>query len=201
MTTSETNNLLAKESIRLMIIGEKIKNINFNQITLGEEYDDCIFSNCDFSGMIIDNTIFEDCIFDSCNFSLAKIEASLRDVYFKECKMTGTNFTKLKSFSSFSFEKSNLEYATFMRAKLRKTKFTDTSLIEVDFSQTDLTMSVLKNCDLSRALFSNTNLEKADLSTSYNFVIDPNNNKIKKAIFSKEGLIGLVLSFGIRIID
>ncbi len=184
-----------------MIIGEKIKNIDFNKTQIGEEYEDCIFSNCDFSGMVLNNTNFEDCIFDSCNLSLTKIETSLRDVHFKECKMTGTNFTKLKSFSSLSFEKCNLEYATFMRAKLRNTKFTDTTLIEVDFSETDLTMSLLKNCDLSRALFSNTNLEKADLSTSYNFVIDPNNNKIKKAIFSKEGLIGLVLSFGIRIID
>ena len=184
-----------------MVIGEKLTNINFNETALEQEYEDCTFSNCDFSSMQLCNIVFEDCTFEFCNFSLTKMDSSFRDVRFKECKMTGTSFLNMKDFSSLSFEKCHLEYASFMRTKLKRTKFVECNLNEVDFSESDLSMSVLKNCDLTSALFSNTNLEKADLTTSHNYIIDPRNNKIKKARFSKEGLIGLVLYLGIVIVD
>jgi hypothetical protein len=49
------------------------------------------------------------------------------------------------------------------------------------------------------AIFENTNLEKCDFRSAYNYVIDPQNNKIKKAKFSKEGAIGLLRAFDIVI--
>ncbi|MCW3075998.1 MAG: pentapeptide repeat-containing protein [Bacteroidetes bacterium] len=70
---------------------------------------------------------------------------------------------------------------------------------EVDFSQADLSGSFFINCDLSRAVFDGTNLEKSDLRTSYNFTIDPERNKIKKARFSNAGLAGLLGKYDIII--
>jgi len=43
-----------------------------------------------------------------------------------------------------------------------------------------------------RAIFSHTNLERADLRTSYNFTIDPEMNRIRKAKFSLNNLPGLL---------
>jgi hypothetical protein len=52
---------------------------------------------------------------------------------------------------------------------------------------------------LTNALFENTNLEKVDFRTSYNFTIDPENNRIKKAMFSLNTIPGLLVKYGIVI--
>jgi hypothetical protein len=51
------------------------------------------------------------------------------------------------------------------------------------------------------ATFENTILEKADLRTAYNYSIDPTMNKIKKAMFSKAGISGLLDRLDIDIHD
>jgi len=63
--------------------------------------------------------------------------------------------------------------------------------------ESDLAQAVFDNCDLSRAAFNRTILEKADLRTSFNYSIDPDLNKIKKAKFSMPGLVGLLDKFDI----
>ena len=70
---------------------------------------------------------------------------------------------------------------------------------EADFTETDLTGSVLDNCDLAKAVFDRTILTGADLRTSYNYSIDPDNNKIKKARFSVYGVSGLLGKYDIVI--
>ncbi len=72
-------------------------------------------------------------------------------------------------------------------------------MIEVDFSNCDLSGSVFENCNLLRATFENTILEKADFCTSFNYSLDPEINKIKKAKFSLSGLIGLLDKYDIEI--
>jgi hypothetical protein len=52
---------------------------------------------------------------------------------------------------------------------------------------------------MANATFENTILEKADLRTSYNYLIDPEINRIKKAKFSKEGIVGLLHRYDIEI--
>ncbi|MEG0698285.1 MAG: pentapeptide repeat-containing protein, partial [Algoriella sp.] len=82
---------------------------------------------------------------------------------------------------------------------LKKTKFSNTTLHNVDFSYADLSNSYFANCDFSNAIFDQTNLRQANLKTSYNFNINPNENQLKGAIFSKDNLEGLVLHLGIKI--
>ena len=59
--------------------------------------------------------------------------------------------------------------------------------------------AVFDRCDMERTSFFRTNLEKADLSTSFHFIIDPAENRLKKAVFSEAGLRGLVAQWGIVI--
>jgi len=69
----------------------------------------------------------------------------------------------------------------------------------MDFADADLSGAVFDNCDLYQAAFNYTNLEKADFRTAYNYSIDPEINRIKKAKFSISGLPGLLHKFDIDI--
>ncbi len=70
---------------------------------------------------------------------------------------------------------------------------------EVDFTESDLSGSSLDNCDLSGALFENTNLEKTDFRSAFNYTINPETNRLKKARFSLQGIAGLLEKYGIVI--
>ena len=82
---------------------------------------------------------------------------------------------------------------------MKKMVFKNSQLQETDFTQGDLTSAVFDNCDLTRATFDNTILEKADFRTAYNYSIDPETNRIKKAKFSTSGVSGLLDKYNIRI--
>ncbi|WP_319800291.1 pentapeptide repeat-containing protein [Flavobacterium sp. N501239] len=65
--------------------------------------------------------------------------------------------------------------------------------------KTDLTEAIFDHCDLRRTVFIETTLNKADFTTSFNYTLDPEINKIKKAQFSLEGLQGLLSKYDIII--
>ena len=50
---------------------------------------------------------------------------------------------------------------------------------------------------MHKSYFMDTIAYKTDFTTSYNYSIDPEKNKLKKAIFSKEGLKGLLAKYEI----
>lgn len=79
------------------------------------------------------------------------------------------------------------------------TTFRNSNLLEVDFSECDLTGSVFDNCDFIRATFENSIIEKADFRTSFNYSINPEKNRIKKARFSSDGITGLLDNYDIEI--
>ena len=70
-------------------------------------------------------------------------------------------------------------------------------MIAVDFMGSDLTEVLFDNCNLRHAVFIDTIANKADFYTSYDYAFDPDKNKIKKAIFSTEGLKGLLQKYDI----
>ena len=144
---------------------------------------------------------FVECEFTSCNLSMVKIVKTVfRDARFRGCKMLGLRFDTCNEFGmTFGFENCTLDHSTFFETKIRKTVFKDSHLFEVDFSKADLSGSAFKNCDLSGATFDNTILDKSDFRTSYNFTIDPENNRIKKARFSLIGVPGLLAKYDIEI--
>ena len=181
---------------------EKFTNINYSgQRILNTEFDTCVFLNCDFSNSILSENDFINCRFESCNFALAKLSGSgLKEVYFEDCKLIGINFDHCSDFLfAVNFQKCVLDYASFFKKKMKKTKFIDCSLKEVDFTLVDLSLTVFGNCDLTRAVFHESNLEKADFCSAVNYTIDPEANKIKKAKFSYSGISGLLEKYNIEI--
>ncbi len=82
---------------------------------------------------------------------------------------------------------------------LKKMKFKNCNLREVDFSAADLTEASFDGCDLLGATFDDTNLEKADFRNALNYAFNPDQNRIKKAKFSVNGLPGLLHKYDIQI--
>ena len=63
---------------------------------------------------------------------------------------------------------------------------------EVDFTEADMTEAILKGSDLRGAVFDSSILRAADFREAYNFRIDPTQNIMQKAIFSKNSIEGLL---------
>jgi len=182
--------------------GKRFDKINFAEQPLEKgEYENCTFAGCNFSAADLSGINFSGCEFRSCNLSTAKtLKTGFCDIRFTDCKLLGLHFETCNEFLfSAYFENCILNLSSFYRMKIKKTKFSRCSMHETDLSGADLGGAIFDNCDLAKAKFENTILEKADLRTSWNYSIDPEINKIKKAKFSKEGIAGLLDKYDIEI--
>lgn len=171
------------------------------QPLLKGEYENCTFTNCNFEETKLTEFKFIDCEFRDCNLSLVLLHGTvLREVKFKDCKMLGIQFENCNEFGlSFSFENCQVNHSTFFQMNIKKTIFRNCQLREIDFSESNLTNVIFDNCDLAQAIFINTILDKADFRTAYNYSLDPENNRIKKAKFSILGISGLLDKYDIVI--
>lgn len=182
---------------------EKYDGIDYTTVGLDKgEYDCCIFNNCNFEGVDLSGIVFSECEFTNCNISNAKLKnTGLKDVKFINCKLLGLNFGSCNPFLlELFFDGCDVSFASFYKLKLKGTKYINCKLSEVDFVEVDLTQALFDNCDFFGAMFENTILEKANLSTSFNFIIDPELNKIKQAKFSQHTLSGLLTKYNIIIV-
>jgi uncharacterized protein YjbI with pentapeptide repeats len=175
--------------------------ISTEEVTSYKQFEHCRFVNCDFSYANFGGIVFMDCAFEECNLSVVKLaDSGLQNIVFKYCKLSGADFSKSRDFLfEASFDNCNLDNAIFYKKKNKTAKFTNCSMVETDFTEADLTDVEFISCNLNRAFFDRTVLKNADLRTSYNFTIDPDNNDIKKARFSVHGLPGLLSRYDIRI--
>ncbi|HYG01633.1 MAG TPA: pentapeptide repeat-containing protein [Chryseosolibacter sp.] len=175
-------------------------NFSEERFPIGE-YEQCTFVNCNFMDVDLSRCSFVDCRFEGCDLSGCRLDnTAFKTVHFDQCKLLGLRFdTCSKMLLSFTFSKSNLALCSFYQVKIKGTTFKDCSLKEADFTEADASGVVFEDCDLGRAIFDQTNLEKADLSTAFNFQIDPENANIKNARFSRNTIEGLLAKYSIRI--
>jgi uncharacterized protein YjbI with pentapeptide repeats len=182
------------------ITDQEFRDEVFNDVnTKFKEFDNCTFYNIDFTDCTFQTVTFVDCNFFDCNFKDTKINyVSLRGVWFTKCNFTNVNFAMTDQvIFEFHFKDCLLDYAQFYALKMKKMQFINCSMIAVDFMASDLTEVLFDNCNLRRAVFIDTIANKADFSTSYDYAFDPEKNKIKKAVFSVEGLKGLLQKYDI----
>ena len=179
---------------------QEFKDVNFTEKQLKTgEYDNCTFIGCTFTQSSLIDFIFLECTFKQCDLSLANLtNTTFRDVKFNGCKMMGLHFEACSDILfSVSFVDCNLQLSSFFQRKMKQTTFVNCQLNEVDFTETNLAASNFKECDFTAAVFEYTLLEKADFRTSYNFIIDPENNRIKGAKFDAQSLKGLLTKYNI----
>ena len=181
---------------------ETFNNIDFkiNKLPNGE-YEYCKFINCDFSNSVLSYCKFTECEFINCNLTMTKLtETGFRDVVFKDSKMIGLKFDECNEFGlDFSFENCIMDYSSFYQMEIKKTVFKNSQLHEVDFTECNLKGSMFNNCDLSMARFIDSVIENVDFRTSFNYSIDLDLNKIRKAKFSLVNLAGLLDKYDIDI--
>ena len=184
----------------LYIEGQTFSKKDYRKSPLEKwEYEHCTFIHCDFSDSDISHIQFSACEFRNCNLSMSKmIATSLQNITFKDSKILGVQFDTCNNFLlEFSFENCILNFASFYGMKIPKTKFRECSLQEVNFTGTDICDGIFENCDLAKTIFDRTNLESVDFRSSYNYMLDPENNSIEKAKFSLSGTPGLLTKYDI----
>lgn len=172
------------------------------QVIRGTEFNNCHFKKCDLTDGEFTLCKFIDCVFEDCNLSMIKWgRSTLNNTTFKSCKLLGINFSLCEDFLfSPRFEACMLDYSSFMSKKMPKTTFNRCSLKEVTFTQAILTGSAFDECDLTGTVFSGTDLTSVNFSTAFNYTIDPELNKLSKAIFTSSGLQGLLYKYNIKVV-
>jgi fluoroquinolone resistance protein len=168
----------------------------------GREFQSCMFKKCDLSNTDLSHNKFLDCVFEDCNLSMVALDGStLNEVAFVNCKMLGINFSSSISFLfSVKFDACILDYSSFMNRKMLKTPFLKSSLKEVTFSQANLAGSSFDGSNLMGAVFNRTDLSTVSFVNAYNYNIEPELNTLKNAVFSSQGLAGLLSSYQIKIV-
>lgn len=168
---------------------------------ISREFEQCHFKACDFTEVELHQVKFLACTFETCNLSNVKLEkSSFQDCTFAQCKMLGLAFDNCNPFNlSMQFKECILSHASFSGLNLTQCGFDQCDLTGVDFGYCDLTQAKLTNCKMTDTLFEQTILQKADMRDSINYQIDPDNNTIKGARFSKEEIIGLLAKYQIII--
>lgn len=169
----------------------------------GAEFENCTFEDCGFSKADFGGACFFDCRFVRCDLTMAKLHGTVfSSTSFSGCKMLGLHMEDCnRTGLDVSFTDCLMDHSSFSTVKLRKTRFTGCRLREADMREADFGETVFDNCDFDRALFGGTNLESADLHTSFNFSIDPEANRLRKAKFSLAGLQGLLYKYKIVVED
>ena len=167
----------------------------------GRSFSDCSFEGCDFTESDLRSTRFNSCLFKNCNFTLTKIDGCrLQDVHFIETKILGVDFYKCDpAFFSVRFNDGFLQYcnfsdlnmkrSSFKGCKLKECHFTNTVLKEANFMESDLLGTIFHDCDLSAANFTG----------AFNYNINPQTSRIKKAKFTLPEALSLLSHFEVII--
>ena len=198
------NSIIEKQEYYDQII-EKV-HLEQDEILRGN-YTDCIFVQCSFEAVVLNNCRFSSCIFQECNLNLAQIaKCSFPSTRFEKSKLMGINWTQGDwSTSGFGnlvgFFDCVISHSTFIGLELKRIQMKNCIANEVDFRDADLSYVDFGGTDLARSIFGNTNLTKADLSQARNYAIDPSNNILKKAKFSMPEAMALLYSMDIVLKD
>ena len=168
---------------------------------LSAEFDNCTFSECDFTGANLRGSTFDEVLFDNCNLSRVRVdECGFRTVHFRDCKIAGVNFTSINQFLvEWKFERSILEFCDFSGGKFPGSIFLNSIVRECEFVESDLSEGIFSHTDLIRSRFHRTNLTEADFREARNYTIDPRENILTGARFSQPEVFALLDFFGVEI--
>jgi uncharacterized protein YjbI with pentapeptide repeats len=179
----------------------EFRNLVLNTKDLkNKEFYKCRFVSCNLFKFKFTSCEFENCTFESCDLSLAVVAGSkFLDVIFKGSKTVGVDWREVSRPGSYKFIDCKIDNSIFYRMDLHSINIIKCSAQNVDFVETNLSRAVFTDTNFSGSKFSRSNLSYADFSESINYNIDPNNNKLKKTIFSLPEAVSLLSSFDIII--
>ncbi|GAB4024762.1 pentapeptide repeat-containing protein [Spirosoma gilvum] len=167
----------------------------------GHEFEQCTFKKLDLTQAVLNSASFVDCRFENCNLTRAQLKnTKLYEVRFIHCQLPHVDFGHCDPFGfHVNFQGCQLDYTTFLNRKLKKASFIDCSIREAFFLNCELVGTSFTNCNLELTKFDGNDLTQADFSSSYHLIINPEENKLKKARFSLQNLPGLLKKYDLVI--
>lgn len=175
------------------------------QIFQHKTFECCRFVDSQFNHARFTQCKFVDCDFQACDLSTAEFDKSvLVDVVFSDSKLTGIDWNKLNwptvvIHPPFALYQSDLSYSSFYGLNMEHIIIQACKAYDVDFRGANLTHADLTLTDFEKAQFVQTKLYAADFTEALHYCIDPNENDIRKAIFSMPDVLGLLQHFDIQI--
>ena len=156
--------------------GQTFEGINFGLITSymqDAKYTDCLFRECEFSGLHMEHAKFDNSEFVDCRFDLTKLDdASFRnssfrggDIYLGSASMACTDFT-YSNLASVDFSRAYAPGSLFVECDLDKTNFSGSNLRGANFSRTDARGSDFTGADLRGANFFRADLRGANFTSA-----------------------------------
>lgn len=179
---------------------ETVKELNASGSDLSDRvFRDCMFIECDFSEAKLSKSRFSECTFKSCNFSNTWLaDTRFSEVEFIECKLAGLDFASCNQLLfSINLLRCVATYCSFREVSLAGQSLAKSELLDCTFENTDLQRADLSGVSLRGSTFERTNLEYADFRGAVEFDIDPLENRLKGAVFSKTEALALLRTFGI----
>ncbi|WP_409421500.1 pentapeptide repeat-containing protein [Pseudaeromonas sp. ZJS20] len=173
----------------------------------GHVFEGCQFIGGDFTQAVLRRCQFIDCQFTGCNLSLVAWPASqLRQVQFVGCKLLGVDWTQLAwpvpaLGAPLSLRECLLDEGNFFGLPLTDLVLSGSRLRRADLREADLRRADCQGCDFAGALFGHTDLRGADFGEASDYDIDPLNNRLQGARFSRFEALRLLAGLGIELVD
>ena len=177
------------------------------QEVVGQQYEQCRFTNCNFAEAQLKACNFYDCEFRSCDLSLIKVmDCDFSSTLIEDSKAIGVNWAEIRRpavrvYCPVEFIRCNINYSSFMSLDLREIQIIGCEAKDVNFSEANLSKSNLSDSDFAGSIFNKTNLCCADFTHAVNYYIDIYHNPIKGAKFSIPEAISLLGSLEVEIVD
>jgi fluoroquinolone resistance protein len=101
---------------------QEFKNINSDRGLVAQaEFQNCTFSQCDFSRSTFDGCRFYDCTFQSCDLSLINPkDSSYRHSTLENCKLVGVDWAKASEGFSADFDNCIISLSNFFGMNLNE---------------------------------------------------------------------------------
>lgn len=134
---------------------QRIDGEDFSRLEVRKSlFKNCVLHNCGF-----DNATFTDVVFENCDLS----NSSFQDAYFERCsfvscKCAGTDMSGCVVRHT-SFERLNLQYSNFNKARM-----TDVSFSDVDFTEACMSEAKLIRFETAMSKFVRSNFFKTPLT-------------------------------------
>ena len=173
-------------------------------------FEDCFFSKCRFTELVVKNCQFSGCRFENCKISAPKFRGSqMLSCDFSHCDLSGVDWSAL--LDERKRKMGFLPFDSLTECSLRHCVFFGLDLKEFDFSSADLSDSFFDDCQLEKAnfsgcqlagvSFSQNNLMGADFRGATNYLFSLEGNRGKGARFSLPEAVNLLSALGVIVED
>ncbi|QHO63626.1 pentapeptide repeat-containing protein [Candidatus Chazhemtobacterium aquaticus] len=181
-----------KQLVGVRLVNDSFLNLRFAGVELKlSSFEKCLFKECDFSGVIIQDSGFIDVDFQGSRISNLDLSVGyFKGVKFDEVVAEGTVFRQLRK-SDEKLEWMDMRKTSFVKADLSSAIFMKCRLNEADFRGAKLERCVFEGCDLSEANFSEAQLAGVNFEGS----------RIDKTVLDMSGFVSLGQAKGFVLSD